>query len=201
IEPERGRKHAVLFVGPTGSGKTTTIAKLAAQFSLQQQRSVALITTDTYRVAAVEQLRTYADILGVSFHVAMRPSDVAQMVRQTPAELIFIDTAGHSYKHELYQAELRSIAEAAPAQDVILTLPATMQQDLMVETAQHFARNFPLRVAVTKVDETRWGGAVLSALMEMNCPLAYVTTGQRVPDDIAVARGDFMARWACGEEE
>lgn len=185
----------VVLIGPTGSGKTTTIAKLAAYFHLEQKKSVLLITTDTYRVAAVEQIKTYAEILGVPIEVAMRPQDIPAIQQKHPADVVLIDTAGHSANHALHMAEVQTIVQYAKAREILLTLPATMGATTMVETAHRIAGNQAVKLCITKVDEAHHGGAALSALLSLGWPLAYITDGQGVPDDIQVAFVDTIAQW------
>lgn len=186
---------SVVFVGPTGSGKTTTIAKLAAYFRLQKERSVLLISCDTFRVAAVEQLKTYAEILGVPFKVALRPQEVADARRDVPADVTLIDTAGHSLHQALYLAEIRSIVEAAQAKDVEVVLPATMDPRLLVDTAQKFGQGLPAKLCLTKLDEALMGGGLVTAILELGWPVSYLTDGQGVPDDIQVAFPETLAQW------
>ncbi|MCY0878396.1 MAG: flagellar biosynthesis protein FlhF [Firmicutes bacterium] len=177
----------VLFIGPTGSGKTTTIAKLAAYCHLERQKSVLLISTDTFRVAAAEQLKTYADIIGVPFRVALRPQEIPEILKERCYDVVLIDTAGHSFNHALYMAELRTIAELSGANDVELVLPATMEPELLMETALKFGDGLHPKICATKVDEVRYPGAILSAVLTLGWPLSYMTDGQNVPDDIQVA--------------
>ncbi|MHB1611950.1 MAG: flagellar biosynthesis protein FlhF [Sulfobacillus sp.] len=185
----------VALIGPTGSGKTTTIAKLAAYFHLEQQKSVLLVTTDTYRVAAVEQIKTYAEILGIPLVVALRPQDIPGLLQKHSADVVLVDTAGHSVNHGLYMAEIQSIVQFAQAREVLVTLPATMGPSEMIETAHRFARELAVKLCITKVDEAHHGGSVLSALLSLGWPLAYVTDGQGVPDDIRVAFPNTIAQW------
>ncbi len=185
----------VVVMGPTGSGKTTTIAKLAAYFHLEQKKSVLLITTDTFRVAAVEQIKTYAEILGIPLAVALRPQDIPDLIRATPADVVLMDTAGHSVNHALSMAELQSIVQYAKAREVMVTLPSTMIPTAMVETAHRFAGDLPVKLCLTKVDEARHGGPALSALLSLGWPVAYLTDGQGVPDDIRVAFPETIAQW------
>ncbi|MCY0899159.1 MAG: flagellar biosynthesis protein FlhF [Firmicutes bacterium] len=177
----------VLFIGPTGSGKTTTIAKLAAYCHLERKKSVLLISTDTFRVAAAEQLKTYADIIGVPFRVALRPQEIPEILKERNHDVVLIDTAGHSFNHALYMAEIRTIAELSGANDVELVLPATMDPELLLETALKFGDGLNPKICATKVDEVRYPGAILSAALTLGWPLSYITDGQNVPDDIQVA--------------
>lgn len=188
----------VLFVGPTGSGKTTTIAKLAAYCHLERQKSVLLISTDTFRVAAVEQLRTYAEIIGVPFQVALRPQDIPHILKDRKADVVLIDTAGHSLNHALYMSEIRTIAEVSRANDIHLVLPASMDAELMCETALRFGEGLNAKLCFTKVDEVRRAGALWTAALTLGWPLSYVTDGQNVPDDIQVAFGETLVNLLMG---
>lgn len=183
----------VLFIGPTGSGKTTTIAKLAAYCRLERQKSVQLISTDTFRVAAVEQLRTYAEIIGVPFQIALRPQDIPHILKDRQCDVVLIDTAGHSFNHALYMAEIRTIADLSHTNDVQLVLPATMDSGLMYETALKFGDGLNPKLCFTKTDEIRYPGSLLSTALTLGWPLSYITDGQNVPDDIQVAFPETLA--------
>ncbi len=183
------------FVGPTGAGKTTTIAKLAAHYRLNQGRRVALITTDTFRVAAVEQLRSYADIIGVPCLVALRPQELPGLVASAQADVILVDTPGHSVNHAMHMAQTRRTIELAGTTEVMVVLPATTQPPLMVEMAVKLTQGYRARVCLTKADEAHGGGAVLSALLQLGLPTTYVTNGQVVPDDIQVASREALVKW------
>lgn len=185
----------VLFAGPTGSGKTTTIAKLAAHLRLVQGKTVTLVTTDTFRVAAAEQLKTYAQILDVPFHVALRPQDLPAILEGRSTDVVLIDTAGRSPYQALYMAELRTIGTLAAVDQVHVVLPATMEGSLMVETARRFGEGLPARLCFTKVDEAQAGGAALGAALSLRWPLSYITNGQHVPDDIHVADPMRLGQW------
>lgn len=191
----------VVFVGPTGSGKTTTIAKLATYFHLEQKKDLLLISTDTFRVGAVEQLKTYAEIIGVPFEVALRPQDVENIIGRYPDHVILIDTAGHSAHNPLHMGELRTIVQKAGAKEILLTIPATMDGRQMVETATLFGAGLPVKLCVTKRDETVSGGGILSAILTLDWPLAYVTDGQGVPDDIQVAFPQTIVSMVQGDSD
>jgi flagellar biosynthesis protein FlhF len=191
---EEGGPKAVMIVGPSGVGKTTTIAKLAAFYALRQKRNVALITLDTYRVAAVEQLRVYGSILGLSVDVALTCEDLAGMLRmRESADLILIDTAGRSPLDETALRELKQLAAPNREVEVHLLLAAgTREADLAVLLNRFMT--LPVKsVIFSKLDETTQYGSVFNVLHQTGLPLSYLTTGQRVPEDLEVATPRLLA--------
>lgn len=190
-----GRPAVVVVVGPTGSGKTTTIAKLAAHYHLEEKVSVLVITTDTYRVGAVDQLETFASILRVPFQVARRPKEVGHLVSESDADVILVDTQGHSVHHSMHMAEIRAVWESAGTAEVLLTVPATLAGPEIPVLGEGFLQGEPGRLVITKVDEAHKPGPLIGALTEVAWPLAYVTNGQSVPEDIQAADAGRLARW------
>jgi flagellar biosynthesis protein FlhF len=191
---EEGGPKAVMIVGPSGVGKTTTIAKLAAFYALRQKRNVALITLDTYRVAAVEQLRVYGSILGLSVDVALTCEDLAGMLRvRKSADLILIDTAGRSPLDETALRELKQFAAPNREVEVHLLLSAgTREADLAVLLSRFMT--LPVNSLIfSKLDETTQYGSVFNVLHQTGLPLSYLTTGQRVPEDLEVATSSLLA--------
>jgi flagellar biosynthesis protein FlhF len=185
---EERQAKAVMLVGPSGVGKTTTIAKLAALYALRQKRKVALITLDTYRVAAVEQLRVYGNILGLSVDVALTCEDLAGLLRmRKSADLILIDTAGRSPLDQTAMSELKQLV--GPNRDVeahLLLSAATREADLNVVWNRFMT--LPLKSLIfSKVDETTQYGSIFNILQRINLPISYLSTGQRVPEDLEVA--------------
>ena len=194
-----GEQKIVVLIGPTGVGKTTTIAKLAANFALVDERSVALITVDTYRIAAVDQLRTYADIIAVPLEVAYSPQDLrAALAKFKDKDLILIDTAGRSQHSHLQIAELKSYLEGIEAEKHLVVSATTKMRDVD-EIVRIFSQLSPNRVTVTKLDETSSHGVILHTCMRAEVPLAFVTTGQGVPEDIEVADGERLAQLILGD--
>lgn len=178
----------VAFVGPTGVGKTTSIAKLAAQYALQQKCRVGLITVDTFRIAAVEQLRTYAEIMDLPLEVAASPGEVLDAVsRMSDLDLILLDTAGRSPRDEQRLAELRPLLGAAGVGEIILVLSAAAGLDCCQSAAAAFSRQGATSLLLTKLDEATSLAALVPLLCNPHLPLSYVTDGQNVPDDISVA--------------
>jgi len=196
---DAGRCHKVALVGPTGVGKTTTIAKLAANYRLREKRRVGLITVDTYRIAAVEQLRTYADIIDLPMQVVSTPRQMREAVREmSQLDLLLIDTAGRSPKDEVKIQELKSFLTEAEADEVHLVLSAVTGSAALARTAEAFAETGTTALVVTKLDEASSLGNLLPVLQASRLPLSYVTNGQNVPDDIAVAHPARLAREILG---
>ncbi len=200
IQPGLDKPRIVALIGPTGVGKTTTIGKLAAGFSIIDKRKVALITADTYRVAAVEQLKTFGEIIGVSVEVVMTPSGLKDALYQhADKELIFIDTAGRSPHHDLHMSELRAFLDKASPDLTILVMSATTQASDQLRVFKHF-EPFTTHLIFTKLDETASAGSILNLLENTTLPTAYITNGQNVPDDIEVATPERLAAYILGKE-
>lgn len=189
-----GDEHRVqALVGPTGVGKTTTLAKLAAQAVRDRGESVAIITLDTYRVAAVEQLRAFADILQVPFDVAFTPTELRRAVREhAHADRIFIDTTGRSPLDRASLTALRGTLEGADP-TTILCLAAHSRRADADQIFDAFEPLAPFATVLTKWDETHVPGDALSAAIERGMPLCHVTVGQDVPDDIVSACAGSLA--------
>lgn len=192
---KENEKKRVALVGPTGVGKTTTIAKLAAIFSILEKKRVALATLDTYRVAAVEQLKTYADIIAVPLEVAYTPKELQEAVAShEDKDLVLIDTAGRSPLNELAMAELKAFLEPYPELEVFLVMGATTKQADLMEIAARFGELPIDQLIFTKLDETTKFGVILNIVNSLRKGLAYITTGQGVPDDIEVPDPVKLAR-------
>lgn len=194
-EPLLQERGVVVFVGPTGVGKTTTLAKLAANFSLLGGRRVVIVTTDTQRLGAVEALRTYAELIEVPMEVADTPERLSTHVNaHSDKDLILVDTPGcNPYVGE----ELRSLQSFLDALDrprTYLVVSATTKPADLFELSWRFARLGYERIVVTKVDETRTYGALYMLGASAGKPLAYLTTGQAVPEDIEVADPEGIVR-------
>ena len=188
-----GKLKAVALIGPTGVGKTTTIAKLAAHYSLVEQKRVALLTVDTYRIAAVEQLKTYSQILDIPVAVAYSQSEVMPAVQQfADYDLILIDTAGRSQKNIMQVGELKNLLETLQC-ETFLVLSASTKENDMLEAVKRFSAARVDRLIFSKLDETSSHGSLLNVADHAGIPLAYITTGQKVPEDIEVATGDRLA--------
>lgn len=180
-----GKAKPIFFVGSTGVGKTTTIAKLASLFTLEKKCKVALITADTYRIAAVEQLRTYANILDIPIRVIYKEEEIVGCIEEfADRDLIFIDTAGRSYQDTKHLGELKELLNQVDDKQVYLVLSlSTKNSDLQKTVNAYDFTDFSL--IFTKLDETLAYGSILNLRHKTGKPLAYITTGQNVPEDIA----------------
>ena len=194
-----GAARVVALIGPTGVGKTTTIAKLAADFKLRQNKKVGLITIDTYRIAAVEQLRTYAQIIDVPLKVVVSPSELKRAIDlMADMDLILIDTAGRAQTDTIKLNELKAFLDAASPDEVHLVLSSTAHHTHMLSAAEEFAKIGVDRLILTKLDEAISFGVVLSVMQKVKASLSYITTGQDVPDDIEVGNGRRVAQMILG---
>ncbi len=194
LRAEEGKTQVVALVGPTGVGKTTNVAKLAAHFAVRQRRKVALITADTYRVAAPEQLRTYANIIGLPLEVVNSPREMSAAVKKfRGVDFVFIDTAGGSPFNGKQLYELKEVVEAARTDEVMLVASANTPLEDLRAVVQNFRILEPTSLYFTKLDETRRFGALISLLAEAQLPLGYLSIGQNVPEDLAVAQPAAVA--------
>lgn len=179
----------VAFVGPTGVGKTTTIAKIAAEYALRRGQKVALVSLDTYRLGAVDQLRIYGEIMEVPFEVAGGKEDLRRIVAShSDKDLILIDTTGRSHQDKDYSGQLKEIFDAVGGVEIHLVLSVTAQEKLFNATYRQF---FPIgvdRVLFTKLDEGLSFGSLFNFSVRNRLPISYFTSGQRVPEDLEVAR-------------
>ena len=193
------RPLTIALIGPTGVGKTTTLAKLAASFKLKAGRKVGLITSDTYRIAAVDQLRTYANIIGLPLQVAMTPPDMRQaMEALSDQEVILVDTAGRSQNDVMRVAELRELIETARPHQTHMVLSGTANARVLDKEAQAFGRVGVDRVILTKLDEAASLGALMGLLQHLGKPVSFITTGQEVPNDLEMAESRRLAELALG---
>ncbi len=196
-----GRPRTIALVGPTGVGKTTTIAKLAATFKLKHKKNVALITLDTYRIAAVDQLRTYAGIIGVPLHVVLKPEEIGKALERCARyDVVLIDTAGRSQRDDERLTQLRAFLEAAKPHETHLVLSSTCSQQVMMQTIDRFSRVHTDRIIFTKLDEAVTFGVLLNVLGKADKKLSYVTTGQEVPHQIEPGCPVRLAELVLGRE-
>lgn len=196
---EDGQPTVVAFVGPTGVGKTTTLAKIAADFTLNARKKVGLITADTYRIAAVEQLKTYADILGIPVCVVYSPEDVSHALEELKdKDLILIDTAGRSHKNKEQIDELKNFLDAFKPDEVYLVLSAASSYKSCCEIIDVYNFINDYKLIFTKTDEAASLGVILNVKLKSKKTLAYITMGQNVPDDIEMFNPDKIAKMLIG---
>lgn len=193
IRLKKGTTKIAAFVGPTGVGKTTTIAKLAADFSLAKKASVGLITLDTYRIAAVEQLKTYARILKIPIEVIVNENQLEEALANfEQKDLILIDTAGRSKKDEAQLTELVNFLGVDLPIEVHLVLSSTGTEESILAAFSKFHPISVDRLLFTKLDESVHYGTIYNVVKKTNKPLSYFTTGQKVPEDIELAESERL---------
>ena len=188
ITPSEEGPRIVLFIGPTGVGKTTTIAKLAGRYCVEEKKKVALLTADTYRIAAAEQLRTYANILETPFRIIYTPEELQAAVEDYwDCDYIFIDTAGRSHQNTDQLEKMKEMVAALKRPEsyqVFLVLSATTKYRDLQKIADCYGKIADFELIFTKLDETEAVGNLLNMKLYTDAPIAYVTCGQNVPDDI-----------------
>ncbi len=181
------KPQLISLIGPTGVGKTTTIAKLAARAKINEGLSVGLVTLDTFRIAAIDQLEKYAEIIGLPMAVATQPQELVEVIdefRERGVDLVFVDSAGRSHRDEMKMAELRAFLSVLPDVEVHLVLSTTTHGSTLENVASRFAGIGFDRLILTKVDESVSFGALVKTLLAIGRPVSFVTDGQNVPDDI-----------------
>lgn len=201
IQPKAEEDPKIIFLmGPTGVGKTTTLAKLAAHFSLIERKSLALITIDTYRIAAIEQLKTYGKIMGIPVEVVFTPEALQESIRHhEDKELILVDTAGRSHRNQAHMQELRDFINYNQAFENYLVLSACTRYQDMLKIYKSFSSISVHKLIFTKLDEAEVIGALLNMVHHTRKPLSYITNGQNVPDDIKIPDPQSLAQMIMGE--
>lgn len=188
ITPAKKGPKVVFFIGPTGVGKTTTIAKIASRYSVEQKKKVALFTMDTYRIAAAEQLHTYANILNVPFHIIYTTEEMQKQIDQyRDYDYIFMDTTGHSHQNETQRNAMNEFISAVDPEiekEVYLVVSATTKYKDLLNIADSYATMVQFKLIFTKLDETTCLGNLLNLRLHTGAKLSYVTCGQNVPDDM-----------------
>ncbi len=195
------RPLTIALIGPTGVGKTTTLAKLAASFKLRHQRHVGLVTCDTYRIAAVDQLRTYAGIIGLPLEVALTPGEMSRAAeRLSSCDVVLIDTAGRAPNDTSRLGELQQVLAAADPHEVHLVLSSTASERVLLREAEAFAEVGADRIVLTKLDEAVSFGVLVNVMQAVGKALSFITTGQEVPDHIEAGRSRRLAELVLGAE-
>ncbi len=195
IRVEKPGPRKVALIGPTGVGKTTTLAKIAAEYALNQKLKVALITVDTYRIAAIEQLKIYAKIIGIPVEVVIRSEDLNRSFRKYKGyDLILIDTAGRNHRNGSQIRELKDVFAGWKDIEMHLVLSAVTKQADLIHMIQNFNSLDYQYLLFTKIDEGSRFGTILNGVLQSGKAVSYLTDGQRVPEDIRKATGDDLAR-------
>lgn len=190
IELTENTPKLVFFVGPTGVGKTTTIAKIASRFKVEKGKKVALLTADTYRIAAADQLRTYANILDTPIKVIYSPEELNDTIKEwKDYDLVLIDTAGLSHKNEEQREDIKNLITGVSEEyekEICLVLSATTKYRDLKDIVDVYKEEFKFKLIFTKLDETSCYGNILNMKLYTGADLSYITYGQNVPEDIEV---------------
>ena len=190
ITPAESGPKVVLFLGPTGVGKTTTIAKLASHFSVEEKKRIAMLTSDTYRIAAAEQLRTYANILEVPFRVIYTVEELGRAVSDfSEYDYIFVDTTGHSHQNDEPLKTMKELLDSLKEKveyQTFLVMSATTKYTDLIKIADKYKAITDFQIIFTKLDETDCQGNILNVKLQTGAAIAYTTYGQNVPDDIEI---------------
>lgn len=200
IGDEQERAKICFFVGPTGVGKTTTLAKLAARLSLVDNRNVGLITADTFRIAAVEQLKTYSEILGIPLTVIYEAEEMNDALHKyRDKDYILVDTAGRSHKNEELESDLSNLIQRVENPEIFLVISLTTGYKDIESILESYQFLGDYKLLFTKLDEASSVGNILNARVASGKPLSYFAIGQSVPDDIEIADSEKVARKLLGE--
>jgi flagellar biosynthesis protein FlhF len=188
IKADSEQRRVIALIGPTGVGKTTTVAKLASEQLLKHKRQVALITVDTFRIAAVEQLKVYARIMGLPISVVNSKNELrAALANHSACDAVFIDTGGRSQRDELQMSELRKLFGGEDRLEIALTLSSTTKDSDLSDITRRFGELPIAQVLFTKLDESTTYGSMFNHAIRFKMPIGYLATGQKVPEDIEVA--------------
>ena len=200
VDPNKPAPQTVVFMGPTGVGKTTTIAKLSSLLTLNHDLRVGLVTADTYRIAAVEQLKTYADILGLDIRTVYKPDEAAGQITDLmpPNDIVLLDTAGRSHKNKENLAELKSILDAIPHSVRYLVLSVTTRYRELANIVNTYASITDFNIVFTKLDESDTLGNLVNLCCLTGKKPAYITFGQSVPEDFDAVKPDSIAKSLLG---
>jgi len=201
LEVVSGKTKYIFFIGPTGVGKTTTIAKLAYSLMEQKKAKVALLAADTYRIAAVDQLRTYAEIMNIPLYVIYSETELAEYKEELEKyDVILVDTAGRSHRNKEQRDDIERLIRSVPAasRETYLVLSATTKYRDLVKITEAYSELAEYRLIFTKLDETGTIGNIFNIKMLTGAPLSYATNGQNVPDDISRMDPQNIARQLLG---
>lgn len=190
----------IFFIGPTGVGKTTTLAKIAAQLVIKGDYKIGLITADTYRIAAVDQLRTYSEILKIPLKIIYKPDDIYKaMTEFNDRDIILVDTAGRSYKDITLVNETKTLINSTNSKEIYLVLSVATDFATIDSIVGKYNFVNEYKVIFTKIDEAETYGNILNTIFKHKCKLSYFTMGQDVPDDIEIVNRDEIVKHLIGE--
>lgn len=190
----------VFFIGPTGVGKTTTLAKIAGKLVMEGKYNIGLITSDTYRIAAIEQLRVYSDILQLPLKIIYNEEDMYKaLVNLNDKDIILVDTAGRNHKEIQESDEIFKAMNSIKNKEVFLVLSCTTEYKILQSIIKQYNFIPDYKIIFTKVDECENLGNILNVKMLTNKPLSYITTGQNVPDDIELINREKIVNSLLGE--
>lgn len=202
IELDKGKPHVVFFIGPTGVGKTTTIAKIASKYKVESNHKVAFITADTYRIAATEQLRVYANILDAPMSIVYSPEELnGAVTKLSDYDLVFVDTAGFSHKNESQREDTKRLIQGLSSEfdkEVYLVLSATTKYQDLLEIVDIYHEISDFKLIFTKLDETTAYGNILNIKLYADADLSYVTNGQNVPADLEIFNTQKIVKQLLG---
>lgn len=194
-------QKVIFFVGPTGVGKTTTLAKIAAQLVMEKKYDIGLVTSDTYRIAAVDQLKTYSDILKLPLEVAYNQEDMYKtLIKFKEKDFIFVDTAGINHRKIDEEDPIYKIINSVKNKEVYLVLSGTTDYNTLKSIINHYSFIEDYKIIFTKLDEAEGFGSILNAKYLTKSPVSYITTGQNVPNDIEVLDRDKVVNGLIGEK-
>jgi len=198
----RGQSLKIIaFIGPTGVGKTTTIAKLAAKFALQEELEVGMVTADTYRIAAVQQLETYSDIMNIPLEVVYSEKELKEVIngKFEDFDLIFLDTAGSSWTDKMQLGRLKNFTDKDLVTETHLLISLNTKTEDINKILDNFSTLEPDKIILTKVDEASKYGDIINLRNKYNLPYSYITYGQDVPDDIVEADTNKLFEYLLGD--
>lgn len=201
IAPARGEVRAVMLIGPTGMGKTTSIAKLAARYFFYEKREVSLYSLDRYRLAATQQLRMYADVMKIPFFAPVNPQEFRDLTARDPGELLLIDTSGIGYRDSRRLEELAALAEACAVRlEKHLVLAANTERGTIQPILEAYDRVGFDKILLTKVDESEFIGSFVELADKVNRPFSFLTNGQDVPADLIGPVPEDLAKMVLGKD-
>ncbi len=201
LKKSDNKPKIVFFVGNTGVGKTTTMAKLASKYMLEEKNEIAMVSVDTYRIAAIEQIKTYANILSVPMEVVYSADEMKSVVeKHKNCDYIFVDTAGRSHRNDEQKKDLQEIIDSVSdyEKEVYLVVSATVKYNDLKSISKTYDDMFAYKLIFTKLDETKGWGNILNLKLDTGKELSYVTWGQNVPDDIGIVNPQIIAKRLLG---